>query len=296
MSHLLIENAPRSNLIWKAIEDSEVYIEEDSLEKLTQYQDSTSSRKEIIDSLTIYYSEKGQNYLDMLYYASADTNYSFEEVMDSLENETYLTFRMLLGNLYMANNQYSDARSLYDSLKVYFNEDKDLLELREIQLDLFEDTLTYFDTDSAALETLESIAFGDTSVAAYQAKVILELINDTTFPRPYEDIEEGSPKRELDELVKEYEGDTTDAVRTLNYKLIPTLIAGEMYGMITLGNGETGELFIYSIYGKEEGKYRLTEGTNKIPLNSLNLVQGIYLYKVSANGEVKNKDKIVKVR
>jgi len=294
-SHLLIENAPHSNLIWEAIKEANPPINADSLEKLIQYQDSSSARKEIIDSLDVFKLKKGLNYIDMLYYASIDTNYSVEEIKDSLANEKEATLRMLLGDLYLGDGEYSESKVVFDSVKVYFKEEKKLLELRAIQLNLFEDTLSYFDLDSTSVADLEEIAFNDTSVAAIEAKSILEFINDTIYPYPYEDKEESSPKRGLSENEEQVQSQEPPISQSNIYQLIPTLIAGEMFGFVTLGTDEKGELVIYSIYGKEEKRFTLGEGTNQIALSFLN-APGIYLYKVTAEGEVKKKDKIVKVR
>jgi len=231
-SHLLIENAPHSNLIWKALKEADPPMNADSLDKLKEYQDSSSARKPIIDSLNRYKLQKGLNYVDMLYYASIDTNYSVEEIKDSLINEKDAPMRLLLGDLYLAENEYAESESVFDNLKVYFREDKELLGLRELQISLFEDTLTYYDLSEGELEDLEEIAFNDTSTAAIHAKLILEFVNDSIYPYPFEDKEEGSPKR-VNEEEKPHEEKQDEELNESNlYKLIPTLIEGEMVGYV----------------------------------------------------------------
>ncbi len=296
LSHILIENAPHSNLIWKAIAEENPPFNADSLEKLIQYQDSTSARKDVLDSLSVYKLQKALNYSDMLYIASVDTNYSDEEVKDSLKNEKDIPFRLLLGDLHMKDAEYYEADTVYNTLKVYFHEDKQLIELREIQTSLFKDTLTYFDLDSATIADIEEIAFNDTSIAAFQALGILEFLRDTIYTKPYHDIDssEGSSKTSFGEPEPEKPQEMSQS-EAMFYKLFPTVIAGKQVAFITLASDEDGYLQLYRIEGKQVSEFRLSAGTNQIQLSELNLSEGIYIYRVYVKSELKNTGKIVKV-
>ena len=295
LSHLLIKNAPHSNLVWKAIDETSHSFNPDSLEKLREYQDSTSARKDIIDSLDTYKLEKALNYADMLYYVSVDTNYTEEEVKDSLENEIDIPFRMLLGELHASDEEYSEADTVYQNLKVYFREDRELKTLRNIQTTLFEDSLTYFDLDSSAIEDIEQIAFNDTSIAAFQAMAILEFLRDTIYPKPYQDIDSGSLKTTLSDLKPLNSEEQSPQVSFL-YTLIPTIIDGKDAAFITLGSDEIGYLQLYRLDGKKLSEYKLSSGITQIQLSELNLPQSIYIYRVFVRDELKNTGKIIKVR
>ena len=71
-----------------------------------------------------------------------DTGYTIEEVKDSLADETCLSFRLLLADLHLGGGEYTDAKTVWDSLHVYFKEDSDLLDLRDRVLELFKVTST----------------------------------------------------------------------------------------------------------------------------------------------------------
>lgn len=145
--------------------------------------------------------------------------------------------------------------------------------------------------------SLENIAFGDTSVAAFQAMAILEFLNDTIYPKPYQDIDSsgGSSKRSL-EAVNPEKQESMPVNDSRLYKLIPTLIDGREAAVVTLGHEETGFLQLFRIDGVQLGTYNLSAGTNPVNLEKLNMSPGIYIYRVFVAEELKNTDKIVKVR
>jgi hypothetical protein len=59
---------------------------------------------------------------------------------------------------------------------------------------------------------------------------------------------------------------------------------------------ENGNLDIYDIQGVLVGKLMLSKGKNDLDLSSLNLANGVYVYRVWANNELKKTDKLVKLR
>ena len=67
-----------------------------------------------------------------------------------------------------------------------------------------------------------------------------------------------------------------------------------MNGTIHLGIQESGWLEVYSMYGILNGKYQLTEGNNRLNFNSV-MRNGMYIYKVWINGELKQSDKLIKI-
>jgi len=138
------------------------------------------------------------------------------------------------------------------------------------------------------------IAFGDTSVAAYQAKAILELINDTLYSFPYEAIDTGSSKVGLTRPVDDEYIETE--VSDLSYKLIPTLIEGKMSGYIQLGKEETGYLQVFDLFGAEIHEFRITQGRNTLPIGEYVHQAGIYIYRVKVDNGIKRSGKLVKIQ
>ena len=148
----------------------------------------------------------------------------------------------------------------------------------------------------SAIQT-NDIAFGDTSVASAQAKSILELINDTIYIHPFQDIDTsggGSSKR--GEAIAKEETKAAIEVSSLSYKLIPTLIEGQMAGYLQLGPDESGYLQVYDLFGQEIRQFKITEGVNNIPLGEILKQSGIYVYQVTISNQVKRTDKIIKVQ
>ncbi len=79
------------------------------------------------------------------------------------------------------------------------------------------------------------------------------------------------------------------------YKLIPTIIEGNMSGRIELAANEKGVLVLLSSQGIKAASYILNEGLNEIVLNNLSS-SGMYFYKVYVAGEMKNTDKIIFIK
>ena len=79
------------------------------------------------------------------------------------------------------------------------------------------------------------------------------------------------------------------------YKLLPTIIKGNMAGRIELGTEERGVLELMTLQGVKTASYLLNEGVNEIILNNLSS-SGLYFYKIYVAGEMKNADKIIFIK
>ena len=297
--NILQANHPHSNRVWPHIENHEPSLHPDSLAKLRQYQDSISPRKHIIDSLHYFKHKKGVNYNNMLYYASTDTSKDVDDVIEHLSGERDHQLRLLLADLYMEQEEYDKAENVFDSIPQHDKETKLLVELRTIQLDLLKDGKTWMDIGSEGYDyedDLESIAFGDSTVASYQAMAMLELLKDTSYALPFQDKTDTTFKmapRQEDQA--EEEKPVAEEEPSWHYTLHPTLYKNRMIGKIELPEEESGTLRIYSIQGVQAGTFEIEEGTNRIPLNESLHHTGIFIYKVFVDGELKNTDKLVKV-
>jgi hypothetical protein len=78
--------------------------------------------------------------------------------------------------------------------------------------------------------------------------------------------------------------------------LKPNLFDGKLYANITLQAEEQGKLEIYNLQGVLIGNLQLMNGKNELDLSPMNLPNGVYLYRVWANDEIKHSDKLVKLK
>ncbi len=80
------------------------------------------------------------------------------------------------------------------------------------------------------------------------------------------------------------------------YKLIPNFFGDDKTGKVTLDTDEQGSLKIYSMDGRLVGDYSLTEGQNTINLSKVLVQNGVYIYKIFVNGQLRKTDKLVAVK
>lgn len=78
-------------------------------------------------------------------------------------------------------------------------------------------------------------------------------------------------------------------------KLYPNPNSGDMLLAYELAEGESGELVIFDLAGKQVAQVALAQGQKVMPFKA-ELPNGIYLYRVTVNGEVRKADKLVIVR
>ena len=110
----------------------------------------------------------------------------------------------------------------------------------------------------------------------------------------FKTIDTGSSKVGLTKPVDdEYiETDISD----LSYKLIPTLIEGKMSGYIQLGEGETGYLQVFDLFGAEIHEFRIKQGMNTLPIGEYVHQTGVYIYRVKVDNGIKRSGKLVKIQ
>ena len=100
----------------------------------------------------------------------------------------------------------------------------------------------------------------------------------------------GSSKKGLDDnKLKANEDEKVQA--TLDYRLIPNLLAGNRTATLQLGGDEHGYVEIFSITGIRMEIHRVAEGSNTLNLHEL--PSGVFIYKVTIGSEERNKDKLV---
>lgn len=79
-------------------------------------------------------------------------------------------------------------------------------------------------------------------------------------------------------------------------RVYPNPNTGTMQLDYTLAEKETGELVMYDLSGKKIRTYYLSEGQNTLQINEEGLVDGVYMYAIFINGEMKLTDKVVIIK
>ena len=69
-----------------------------------------------------------------------------------------------------------------------------------------------------------------------------------------------------------------------------------MNANIKLEKEEKGELEIFSLTGRIIASYNLNEGLNDFVIDQSNLESGVYFYRISINGVIKESKKLVIVK
>ncbi len=135
-----------------------------------------------------------------------------------------------------------------------------------------------------------------TNTQAIRAQNILSMLFDSVY------VENILLKDEL-ELERRGRFNTEQADHKTNmleaehdYRLKPNFFNDRLLASITLKENEQGFLEIYNLQGVLSGKITLYNGTNDLDLTPINLSNGVYLYRVWANNEIKKTDKLIKLK
>lgn len=75
--------------------------------------------------------------------------------------------------------------------------------------------------------------------------------------------------------------------------MYPNPASSESFYDITLEEDETGQLEIFNSFGQSIEVYLLYSGENHVRVNLSGLSSGIYLYRVSVNGEAKISEQLI---
>lgn len=78
--------------------------------------------------------------------------------------------------------------------------------------------------------------------------------------------------------------------------LKPNLFEGKLFANITLQAEEQGYIEIFDVKGISFGKIQLSSGNNSLDLTTMNLPNGVFIYRVWANNEIKRTDKLIKLK
>lgn len=297
LGHLLILNAPHSNRFWKAFRDNGQPIPTDSLTKLEQYQDSTNSRTQIIDTISILRRQLVDNYSQLIFDASSDTALSYSDIIDSMALEDLVHLRFLLADMYMADSQYSQAGLIYDSLVVYESSLVNLLELREIEHTFKSNAWNWFEltgegSATAYEDSIRDIATRDTSSAAIQAQVILNLVFGDTLLQVWEWKGSGSSKRGI---VDKPEVDSSLEEKSAKFLVYPNPVYDELHVEYQT-ESKNEKLVLYSLMGKIVKVVELPPNSMNVAVSLQDIPNGTYIYKVEGAVSSTKTGKIVILR
>ena len=123
--------------------------------------------------------------------------------------------------------------------------------------------------------------------AVYIARGLLEPIDTTDYDNPCEGDEQNNGRYAAPDMQQD---------STFSFRLYPNPSNGEISLEYQIGGSETGRLEIYSAMGSFVTSIVLTPGQQVQQITLPQLDAGIYLYKVTVNGEMKLADRIVIIR
>ncbi len=286
-------NAPHSNIIWKEVKRIANEFDSDSLTLLEQFQDSTSARKPIVDEIYSYSHRIAINYGELFYWQGRDTTLMLERIIDSLARETDVQLQLLLADYYVADSMYSNAANIHNNLSVYNQDLIKLVQLKKHALTFAQNGWTWFDLvgEGQATEYMDSIsaiASSDSSIAAFQAQVIMELVGADTIVRVYEE-KSGSSKWDGN---IENEQPKTAQVLSSNIRIYPNPAQNELileYKSLN-ENNPTTVFTIFNLMGAKQYEITLSKATTHIDVSMLS--NGMYLFVVSENGAHTNNGKL----
>ena len=214
-----------------------------------------------------------------------DTTLSLERIIDSLETETDAQLQLLLADYYIADSMYIEAENIYNNLSVYNQDLVKLVQLKKHSLTFAKNGWTWFDlvgegSATGYMDSIAAIAGSDSSIAAFQAQVILELVGADTVVRVYEE-KQGSSKWDGKTIV---ERPKNKEEITSAFRIYPNPAQNELvleYKLKTENNPNT-VFTIFNIMGVKQYEVKLTKNTTSIDVSSF--ANEIYVFVIYENG------------
>ena len=193
---------------------------------------------------------------------------------------------MILAEYLVEDSQFTLANVVLDSLHAHTRELQNLKDLKQINLTFAENNWTWFEItgEGQATEYEDSIRLiveADSSLAAIQAQVILNLVFGDSIIRIWEEVT-GSSKREENEQTNETVESKKD---NLNYIVYPNPAKDVLNIKQYRKNEKDQAVFVlYDLMGQKVLEKELRETSEAI--NIANLNSGCYLYRVMTNEKV----------
>lgn len=276
----MLENYPLSYWVLSKVEALDPPLPTDSLTKIYQYQDSSSTRGEKMDSLYALTFDASMQYQWWLYRLQGDTVNTLDELRDSLALETYDPgFQMLLADLYMIDSLYDKAADIWDSVPKYSQEIKDWATLRGIQLTFEEQgwDWTWLDSTGEAgsfADDIEILAASNTS-AGWQAKHILYAFQGDSVPLVFEG------RDAMKNGGSAYNPLATKPDKPMSYiKMYPNPAANTITIDYDLGEAERATLELFDLLGSLVAEIPLDKPKGELTIDVSKYPIGAYLYQV----------------
>lgn len=299
LAHYLLNNAPHSNLLMMSLADRSPALPVDSMNLLYQYQDSSSARKDRIDTLGYYLNELELAYNELLYYVyeDGDSTYTFAEVIDSLETEPayFVNLQMKLADLYMIQEDYTAAEGIWNTVPQYYNETTQMVNLRGMQVDKLEVGETYEDFNGDELGLLDDIAASNTR-AAIQAQVILSVTRGDTLREILHDRQTVSAKTGDWQQNKPAIEQHTNVPVIPQIKIYPNPASTVLNIEYDLGEYSNATFQLNSLVGMSVSQIPLNNSKGNISLDVTSLASGIYICNIFSNGIIIKQEKVVLIK
>jgi hypothetical protein len=310
---LLLKNAPHTPQMQQIITLLNVQDTMDSLATAGVVTDTATGRLVRINLLHTLENEKNTTYFDWLYALQLDSIIDFTEIIDTMKLETEYPYLVQLSELYTLKGQYADADSLLSNImanyisygitdfaplySVYFNYIDNLLQWWGRSYHSLATNNELTPSNAEILEIIEQFAALEEYEypAAARAQNILGLLYGNWHNIELKHLEEESFYRRRN-TVEETKEEIISLEAKHDYRLKPNLFDGKLFANITLQAEEQGKLEIYNLQGVLIGNLQLMNGKNELDLSPMNLPNGVYLYRVWANDEIKHSDKLVKLK
>jgi hypothetical protein len=306
---LLLKNAPHTPQMQQIITLLNVQDTMDSLATAGVVTDTATGRLVRINLLHTLENEKNTTYFDWLYALQLDSIIDFTEIIDTMKLETEYPYLVQLSELYTLKGQYADADSLLSNImanyisygitdfaplySVYFNYIDNLLQWWGRSYHSLATNNELTPSNAEILEIIEQFAALEEYEypAAARAQNILGLLYGNWHNIELKHLEEESFYRRRN-TVEETKEEIISLEAKHDYRLKPNLFDGKLFANITLQAEEQGKLEIYNLQGVLVGNLQLINGKNELDLTPMNLPNGVYLYRVWANDEIKHSDNL----
>ncbi len=263
----------------------------DVLPQIEAAQDSAVSGR--IDTMNIIYElerEKHILYNAFIRFALEDSNdITIAHVIDSLELETDVESRVKLVEMFLADDSLNEAEETLESIKLYNEELRQYQKITKLYLGLRNDDKDWLDADSEVIEKLWDIVETRTK-ASVKAQNILSVLVDTTFSELIEEIEEGSPKRNINEN-DEW---TVHPETTKDWiKIYPNPASNELTVELTIENSSGYVVRISNLLGGQVLNELLEKNNQKKTFDIRALKSGVYIVEAMESSGNKATRKVI---
>ena len=214
-----------------------------------------------------------------------------------LGNKNSFTSDILIANSYAEEGNYLSAFQYLASLKnIHLLDSLETEEMERYKLllslnqSLIDSTNSWYSADSLAVTKLNEIAQSGYSLSAIIAIGTLNFFFDSTYTYPFNTIDYNNTR--TSGLIV----NTKKATDFKNLYCSPNPANSYVVFHYNLLNERNGEIIIYTLDGKPVDKIMLDNEFGEVVYDTQSLNAGIYQYRLSLNGRLKEAQKLVIVK